>query len=145
MALELRRRGYRASALLGGLAGWIEAGLPTEPKRVERGRTLADVCPDCGQPLVRRVGRYGPFVSCSGYPGCKYVKREPKAPPKVTDVACPECGRPMVERIARKGKNAGQPFLGCSGYPKCKHTQQIAGAGEGQAGGREQEKEAVPA
>ena len=31
-----------------------------------------DACPDCGKPLVRRQGRYGPFVSCSGYPGCKY-------------------------------------------------------------------------
>ncbi len=35
------------------------------------------VCPDCGKPLVKRQGRYGPFVSCSGYPGCKY------RPPKV--------------------------------------------------------------
>ena len=33
-------------------------------------------CPDCGKPLVKRQGRYGPFVSCSGYPGCKY--RPPK-------------------------------------------------------------------
>ncbi|HEY8755767.1 MAG TPA: type I DNA topoisomerase [Candidatus Dormibacteraeota bacterium] len=31
-----------------------------------------EACPDCGKPLVKRQGRYGPFVSCSGYPGCKY-------------------------------------------------------------------------
>ncbi len=31
-----------------------------------------EACPDCGKPLVRRMGRFGPFVSCSGYPGCKY-------------------------------------------------------------------------
>ncbi|HSP08597.1 MAG TPA: type I DNA topoisomerase [Candidatus Dormibacteraeota bacterium] len=36
-----------------------------------------DNCPDCGKPLVSRQGRYGPFVSCSGYPACKY--RPPKA------------------------------------------------------------------
>ncbi len=36
-----------------------------------------EVCPDCGKPLVKRQGRYGPFVSCSGYPGCKY--RPPKS------------------------------------------------------------------
>jgi DNA topoisomerase I len=34
-------------------------------------------CPECGKPLVKRQGRYGPFVSCSGYPGCKY--RPPKS------------------------------------------------------------------
>jgi len=33
-------------------------------------------CPECGKPLVKRQGRYGPFVSCSGYPTCKY--RPPK-------------------------------------------------------------------
>ena len=31
-----------------------------------------DACPECGKPLVNRQGRYGPFVSCSGYPACKY-------------------------------------------------------------------------
>ena len=36
-------------------------------------------CPDCGKGLVRRQGRFGPFVSCAGYPGCKY--RPPKGTP----------------------------------------------------------------
>ncbi|MFI5269977.1 MAG: topoisomerase DNA-binding C4 zinc finger domain-containing protein, partial [Chloroflexota bacterium] len=91
-------------------------------------------CPDCGKPLVQRSGRFGPFVACSDYPTCKYIKREAKEPPKVTDIPCPVCGKPLVERVARKGRGAGKPFLGCSGYPKCKHTQQIAQPGEeGQA------------
>ena len=55
MALSLRRQGYRAYALKGGLDAWIEAGYPTEPKQAERGRTVADVCPDCGEP----VGSHG--------------------------------------------------------------------------------------
>jgi DNA topoisomerase-1 len=42
-------------------------------------------CPDCGSPLVRRQGRYGPFVSCSGYPGCTY--RPPKRSPAPAEVA----------------------------------------------------------
>jgi len=29
-------------------------------------------CPECGKPLVQREGRYGPFISCSGYPKCQY-------------------------------------------------------------------------
>jgi DNA topoisomerase-1 len=100
-------------------------------------------CPECGQPLVLRVGRFGPFVACSAYPTCKYVKREPKAQPKVTDIPCPQCGRPLVERVARKGKGAGKPFLGCSGYPKCKHTQQIAVPAESVQGSREPEAVSV--
>ena len=40
-------------------------------------------CPDCGRELVRRQGRYGPFISCSGYPGCKY------RPPRGTETAAP--------------------------------------------------------
>jgi hypothetical protein len=55
VALDLRRRGYRAYALAGGLAGWLEAGLPIEPKRAERGRALADICPECGQSLAAHV------------------------------------------------------------------------------------------
>ena len=90
-----------------------------------------EACPDCGKPLVQRVGRFGPFISCSDYPNCKYIKREAKEPPKVTDIPCPVCGKPLVERVARKGRGAGKPFLGCSGYPKCRHTQQIAQPGEG--------------
>ncbi len=85
-------------------------------------------CPDCGEPLVTRIGRFGPFVGCSDYPTCKYIQREQKEPAKVTDIPCPVCGKMLVERVARRGKGAGKPFLGCSGYPKCRHTQQIDGA-----------------
>ncbi len=45
------------------------AGAAAEP--------TGEPCPECGKALVTRKGRYGPFVSCSGYPGCKY--RPPKA------------------------------------------------------------------
>jgi len=104
-----------------------------------------EMCPDCGEPLVQRTGRFGPFVACSNYPSCKYVKREQKAPAKVTDIPCPDCGRPLVERVARKGKGAGKPFLGCSGYPKCRHTQQIAGPDGEQPQGPEGQDAAVQA
>jgi DNA topoisomerase-1 len=48
---------------------------PAAPAAEPTGET----CPDCGKPLVRRLGRYGPFVSCSGYPQCRY--RPPKKVP----------------------------------------------------------------
>ena len=44
-------------------------GTTAKPSAAE---PTGETCPDCGKPLVKRQGRYGPFVSCSGYPGCKY-------------------------------------------------------------------------
>ncbi|MEO0092284.1 MAG: type I DNA topoisomerase [candidate division WOR-3 bacterium] len=80
---------------------------------------LAEKCPECNKPLVRRWGRYGQFIACSGYPGCKYIKKEEnKDPLKLLETKCPECGKPLTERISRYGK-----FIACSGYPACKYIQ----------------------
>ena len=58
MAQALRGQGYRGYALRGGLQSWVEAGLPTEPKAVEQGRTVADVCPDCNSALEAHGTRH---------------------------------------------------------------------------------------
>jgi hypothetical protein len=59
VAQFLREQGYRAYALVGGLQAWYDAGYQLEPKAAERGRTVADVCPDCGRPLATHgVGRH---------------------------------------------------------------------------------------
>ena len=55
MAQELRQRGYTAYALEGGLHDWMEAGYPSESKRAEIGRTVADVCPDCGVRMADHI------------------------------------------------------------------------------------------
>jgi DNA topoisomerase-1 len=76
-------------------------------------------CPECGEPLVERMGRYGKFVSCSGFPKCKFIektKSDRPAPVKI-GIECPKCGKDIVERVGRKGK-----FYGCTGYPKCRFT-----------------------
>lgn len=71
-------------------------------------------CPECGNPLVVRKGRYGEFTACSNYPECKYIKKEEK---KVTEIMpCPNCDGTIIERKTKKGK----VFYGCSNYPKCK-------------------------
>jgi 3-mercaptopyruvate sulfurtransferase SseA len=49
VAQWLRARGYRAYALEGGFDSWLEAGYPTDPKEAERGRSVEDICPDCGK------------------------------------------------------------------------------------------------
>jgi DNA topoisomerase-1 len=72
-------------------------------------------CPQCGSELVAKTGRFGPFVGCSNYPDCKYIKKEP---PKEIGESCPECGSPLVEKRGRFG-----PFVGCSNYPDCKYIK----------------------
>ncbi|MBV8949378.1 MAG: type I DNA topoisomerase [Actinobacteria bacterium] len=49
---------------------------PTGNAAPSTAEPTGEMCPDCGKPLVTRKGRFGPFVSCSGYPDCKY--RPPK-------------------------------------------------------------------
>jgi DNA topoisomerase I len=71
-------------------------------------------CPLCSKPLVLRQGAYGEFVSCSGYPKCKYVKQN-----LIEGMKCPKCGEgDLAERKARRGNI----FWGCTNYPKCDFT-----------------------
>ena len=81
-------------------------------------------CPQCGEELLKRKGRYGEFIACSGFPKCKYTQNvggddkegKPKAALNVLEgVKCPECSSDIVERKSRRGK-----FYGCSAYPKCR-------------------------
>jgi DNA topoisomerase-1 len=73
-----------------------------------------EACPECGKPLVLRQGAYGEFVSCSGYPKCKYVKQN-----LIEGMKCPKCGQgDIAERKARRGN----VFWGCTNYPKCDFT-----------------------
>ncbi len=79
-------------------------------------------CPVCGRPLELKVGRFGQFLGCSGYPECKYT--EPlveKRPPEPTGEACPLCGNPLVRKWGRYGS-----FIACSGYPACDYTRDEA-------------------
>ena len=72
-----------------------------------------EFCPECGNPLVIRKGKFGEFTACSNYPACKYVKKEVK---EVKELAkCPLCGGSIVEKKSKRGK----VFYGCSNFPKC--------------------------
>ena len=73
-----------------------------------------EVCEVCERPMVIKSGRFGRFLSCSGFPECKNSR------PLLNrvGVACPECGNDLVER---RGKRRGaRTFYGCSSYPNCK-------------------------
>ncbi len=75
---------------------------------------LNETCPECGNQLVIKHGRYGEFTACSNYPQCKYVKRQ------TLGIACPEkgCSGEIVVRRSKRGRT----FYGCSRYPDCKFT-----------------------
>jgi DNA topoisomerase I len=75
---------------------------------------IGEPCPVCGKDLVRRTGRFGEFVSCSGYPECKYIKQN-----LVEGMKCPTCGE---GDIAERKTRFGTTFYGCTRYPKCDFT-----------------------
>lgn len=88
-----------------------EAFKNMEKKKAEE---TGEVCPECGNPLVIRKGKYGEFVACSNYPTCKYIKKEEKEIKEICK--CPKCGGTIIEKMTRRGKI----FYGCNNYPKCK-------------------------
>ncbi len=90
----------------------VKEAFDAMPKK-EAQKTGED-CPECGNPLVIRKGKYGEFVACSNYPSCKYIKSEPREVVEVCD--CPNCGSKIVEKKSKRGK----VFYGCNNYPKCK-------------------------
>lgn len=85
-----------------------------------------EVCEKCGQPMVIKLGRYGKFLACSGYPECKNTKpfgqeeKEAAAQVELSDEKCEQCGSSMQMKRGRFG-----PFLGCSKYPECKNIKKI--------------------
>lgn len=72
-------------------------------------------CPECGDDLVIRKGRYGEFVACNNYPKCKYVKLDEDS---ISDEKCPECGSNLIKKRGRYGE-----FWACSNYPECKYVK----------------------
>jgi DNA topoisomerase-1 len=84
-----------------------------------------EVCAKCGKPMIVKVGRFGKFLACTGYPECKSTKpfgteEKAMAAAEPTDQICEKCGSPMMHRMGRFG-----PFLGCSNYPTCKNIKSI--------------------
>jgi DNA topoisomerase-1 len=80
-------------------------------------------CPECGAPLVLKMGRFGKFYSCSNFPDCKYT--EPAEDNKI-GVKCPKCGGEIIEKKTRRGKT----FWGCSNWPKCDYASWKKPTGE---------------
>ncbi len=69
------------------------------------------ICEKCGKPMVKKLGRFGYFLACSGFPECHNTKSIPLA-------KCPMPGC-NGEIVARKTKGRGKEFYGCTNYPSC--------------------------
>ncbi|MDR0465540.1 MAG: type I DNA topoisomerase [Treponema sp.] len=67
------------------------------------------ICEKCGKPLHKKLGRFGFFLACSGFPECRNTRSIPLA-------KCPKCSGDIV---ARKTKGRGKEFYGCTNYPDC--------------------------
>jgi DNA topoisomerase-1 len=81
------------------------------PKFEQRDEPTDEICPNCERPMVIKTGRFGKFISCTGYPECKTTRPILKD----TGAKCPTDGGMVVERKSRKGRT----FYGCANYPKC--------------------------
>lgn len=71
------------------------------------------ICPECGAPVIRKMGRYGEFYSCSRFPDCKHTESSEK---KSLKIKCPKCNEgELIEKTTKKRKI----FYACNRYPKC--------------------------
>lgn len=70
-----------------------------------------EICEKCGRNMVIKLGRYGKFLACPGFPEC----RNTKPILKEIGINCPVCHHPLVEKKTKRGRK----FYGCSNYPAC--------------------------
>jgi len=69
------------------------------------------ICEKCGRKMVYKMGRFGKFLACPGFPEC----RNAKPIVKETGVNCPKCGKKILEKKSKTGKI----YYGCEDNPKC--------------------------
>ena len=91
--------------------------MPGEKQRAEPEPT-DEKCAACGAMMVKKIGRFGPFLSCSKYPECKTIKNieKPVLDEEGNIIVCPKCKQGQItERKSKKGKI----FFSCNRYPEC--------------------------
>jgi len=70
-------------------------------------------CPSCGRSIVEKLGRFGRFYACSGFPECRYTKSLDN---EKMNIKCPKC---KTGELIHKKTKRGKIFYGCDTYPKC--------------------------
>lgn len=80
---------------------------------------IGEQCPQCGKDLIKKSGRFGEFIACTGYPECRYTRNIVHS----TGVKCPKCeDGELIKRKISKGRSRGRVFYGCSRYPDCDYV-----------------------
>ncbi len=92
---------------------------------LKKGIEIGEACDKCGSPMLKRVGKFGPFIACSAYPECTNTRevetQEPESESGEEEIEpCENCGKPMAMKRGRFGQ-----FLACTGYPECKTTRKL--------------------
>lgn len=89
-----------------------------DSKQIEELKTKysKEICDKCGSPMTVKVGRFGPFLACTGYPKCKNLKNIKENNTGSTGVKCPVCGEGEI--VAKRGRRG--VFYACNKYPDCK-------------------------
>ena len=93
-------------------------------------------CDKCGKGMVIKIGRFGKFLSCSGFPECKNAKPLPgtdkdhdgkadnsqidELQKKFHGIKCEKCDSPMAPKVGKYG-----PFLACTAFPKCRNLKSL--------------------
>ena len=138
-----------------GFKGKLELA-ETDMPNIRREGLVTDIkCEACGKDMVIKAGKYGQFLSCSGYPECTTARKIKDIDPKSTDLLvlkgmigketepipalnkpCPECGGELVLKRGRYGE-----FIACSRYPDCRYIhKELIGVPCPKDGGDIQEK-----
>ena len=89
-----------------------EAEKKMEGMKLEVPDEVTDViCENCGRNMVIKMGRFGKFLACPGYPECKNTKKIVQETPG----SCPICGGKIHAKKSKKGKT----YFGCEHNPQC--------------------------
>ena len=83
----------------------VRVKIPDEPTDIP--------CAECGKNMVIKLGRYGKFMGCSGFPDCGYTQKIVNE----TGGNCPNCGKRMLKQKSKKGRD----YFGCEDYAECKY------------------------
>jgi len=103
------------------LAASLEEAMRKLPEiKASMTKKTEEKCPECGNYLLEKMGKFGKFLACSGYPSCKYTQPvNGSSEATKTNVTCALCKSSMLLRTGAYGR-----YLACSN-PKCKHTQPV--------------------
>jgi DNA topoisomerase-1 len=101
-----------------GFSPTVETARDAERVPLPEPEPIGEDCPECGKPLVKKRGRFGEFIACTGYPECRYTRAILAA----IGVKCPKCGEKEGGEIVKRRSKKGKTFFGCSRYPDCDYV-----------------------